>query len=172
MEKRYRAKQASDSLLVGGLLSMSGGLQDAYTYHVRDQVFANAQTGNIVLLGQSIALGNWETAVRYLLPLLAFAAGVYAAEIIHVSRFRTNGVALHWRHEVLLVEAALLFLVGWMPQSMNLVANILVSFVCAMQVEAFRELEGSTYATTMCIGNLRSAMENLYFWRKTGGLQM
>ena len=127
MEKRYRAKQASDSLLVGGLLSMSGGLQDAYTYHVRDQVFANAQTGNIVLLGQSIALGNWETAVRYLLPLLAFAAGVYAAEIIH-SRFRTNGVALHWRHEVLLVEAALLFLVGWMPQSMNLVANILVSF--------------------------------------------
>ena len=77
MEKRYRAKQASDSLLVGGLLSMSGGLQDAYTYHVRDQVFANAQTGNIVLLGQSIALGNWETAVRYLLPLLAFAAGVY-----------------------------------------------------------------------------------------------
>ena len=94
MEKRYRAKQASDSLLVGGLLSMSGGLQDAYTYHVRDQVFANAQTGNIVLLGQSIALGNWETAVRYLLPLLAFAAGVYAAEIIH-SRFRTNGVALH-----------------------------------------------------------------------------
>ena len=167
MEKRYRAKQASDSLLVGGLLSMSGGLQDAYTYHVRDQVFANAQTGNIVLLGQSIALGNWETAVRYLLPLLAFAAGVYAAEIIH-SRFRTKGVALHWRHEVLLVEAALLFLVGWMPQSMNLVANILVSFVCAMQVEAFRELEGSTYATTMCIGNLRSAMENLYFWRKTG----
>ena len=146
---------------------MSGGLQDAYTYHVRDQVFANAQTGNIVLLGQSIALGNWETAVRYLLPLLAFAAGVYAAEIIH-SRFRTKGVALHWRHEVLLVEAALLFLVGWMPQSMNLVANILVSFVCAMQVEAFRELEGSTYATTMCIGNLRSAMENLYFWRKTG----
>lgn len=167
MEKRYRAKQASDSLLVGGLLSMSGGLQDAYTYNIRDQVFANAQTGNIVLMGENLALGNWGAAIRYLLPLAAFASGVYAAEVIH-SRFHTRGVAIHWRHAVLLVETVMLFLVGWMPQSWNLPANILVSFVCAMQVEAFRELEGSSYATTMCIGNLRSAMENLYYWRKTG----
>lgn len=166
MEKKYRAKQASDSLLVGCLLSASGGLQDAYTYNVRDEVFANAQTGNIVLMGQNIALGNWEVAVRYLLPLLAFAAGVYAAEVIH-TRFHTKGIAMHWRHAVLLVEIAILFAVGWMPQQANLLANVLVSFVCAMQVEAFRELEGSSYATTMCIGNLRSAMEHLYYWRKT-----
>lgn len=166
MEKRYRAKQASDSLMVGGLLSMSGGLQDAYTYHIRDQVFANAQTGNIVLMGQNIALGNWNAAVRYLLPLMAFAAGVYAAEVIH-NHYRSQGIAMHWRHEVLLVETALLFIVAWLPQSMNMLANILVSFVCAMQVETFRELEGSSYATTMCIGNLRSAMENLYYWRRT-----
>lgn len=167
MEKRYRAKQASDSMLVGGLLSVSGGLQDAYTYNVRDQVFANAQTGNIVLMGQNLALGNWGIAIRYFLPLAAFAAGVYAAEIIH-GRFRTRGIAMHWRHAVLLVETAALFAVGWMPQKLNLLANILVSFACAMQVESFRELEGNSYATTMCIGNLRSAMENLYYWRRTG----
>ena len=166
MEKRYRAKQASDSLLVGVLLSASGGLQDAYTYNIRDEVFANAQTGNIVLLGQNLMLGNWEIALRYLLPLLAFAAGVYAAEFIH-SRFHTKGIAIHWRHAVLLVEVAVLFSVGWMSQEMNLLANVLVSFACAMQVEAFRELEGNSYATTMCIGNLRSAMENFYYWRKT-----
>lgn len=167
MEKKYRAKQASDSLMVGALLSASGGLQDAYTYNVRDEVFANAQTGNIVLLGQNLMLGHWEIALRYLLPLLAFAGGVYMAEVIH-SRFHSRGIAMHWRHAVLLVEVALLFCVGWMPQSLNLLANMLVSFVCAMQVEAFRELEGSSYATTMCIGNLRSAMENLFYWRKTG----
>ena len=166
IEKRYRAKQASDSLLVGCLLSASGGLQDAYTYNVREEVFANAQTGNIVLMGQSVALGNWEDAIRYLLPLLAFAGGVYMAEVIH-SRFHTRGIAMHWRHAVLLVEIGLLFAVGWMPQSLNMLANVLVSFVCAMQVEAFRELEGNSYATTMCIGNLRSAMENLYYWRHT-----
>lgn len=167
MEKKYRAKQASDSLLVGALLSASGGLQDAYTYNVRDEVFANAQTGNIVLLGQNLMLGNWETALRYLLPLVAFAGGVYMAEVIH-SRFHSRGIAMHWRHAVLLVEVVLLLCVSWMPQKLNLLANMVVSFVCAMQVEAFRELEGSSYATTMCIGNLRSAMENLFYWRKTG----
>ena len=167
MEKKYRAKQASDSLLVGALLSVSGGLQDAYTYNVRDEVFANAQTGNIVLLGQNLMLGNWEIALRYLMPLIAFAGGVYMAEVIH-TRFHSRGIAMHWRHAVLLVEIILLMGVSWMPQSWNLPANMLVSFVCAMQVEAFRELEGSSYATTMCIGNLRSAMENLYYWRKTG----
>ena len=166
MEKKYRAKQASDSLLVGALLSVSGGLQDAYTYNVRDEVFANAQTGNIVLLGQNLMLGNWEIALRYLMPLIAFAGGVYMAEVIH-TRFHSRGIAMHWRHAVLLVEIILLMGVSWMPQSWNLPANMLVSFVCAMQVEAFRELEGSSYATTMCIGNLRSAMENLYYWRKT-----
>lgn len=153
--------------MVGALLSISGGLQDSYTYNVRDQVFANAQTGNIVLLGQNLMLGNWEIALRYLMPLIAFAGGVYMAEVIH-SRFHSRGIAMHWRHAVLLVEIVLLMGVCWMPQSWNLPANMLVSFVCAMQVEAFRELEGSSYATTMCIGNLRSAMENLYYWRRTG----
>ena len=50
---------------------------------------------------------------------------------------------------------------------MNMAANILVSFVCAMQVEAFRKMKGSAYASTMCIGNLRSATEMLYRYRHT-----
>ena len=47
-------KQMSESLLTAAFLSVSGGLQDAYTYIFRGKVFANAQTGNIVLLSQSI----------------------------------------------------------------------------------------------------------------------
>ena len=42
-----------------------------------------------------------------------------------------------------------------------------MSFVCAMQVEAFRKMKGSAYASTMCIGNLRSATEMLYRYRHT-----
>lgn len=96
MEKKYRAKQASDSLLVGSLLSISGGLQDAYTYNIRDKVYANAQTGNIILLGQSAAEGQWGTALRYLLPVLAFVVGILLTEQIH-NRFKVRGIALHWR---------------------------------------------------------------------------
>ena len=53
--KRGHPKQMSESFLTAAFLSLSGGLQDAYTYIYRGHVFANAQTGNIVLLSQSIA---------------------------------------------------------------------------------------------------------------------
>lgn len=64
--------QISESLALGIFLTLAGGFQDAYSYNVRDHVFANAQTGNIVLLGQNLASGNLMHALRYLLPLAAF----------------------------------------------------------------------------------------------------
>ena len=153
-------------MLVGCLLAASGGFQDAYTYNVRDQVFANAQTGNMVLVGQSLALGQWEMALEHFVPVAAFAAGVFAAEVVH-NRFHSRNLAFHWRQAVVLLEAAILLLVAFLPYGLNLLANVLVSFVCAMQVESFRKIEGNTYATTMCIGNFRSGTECLYRWRKT-----
>jgi uncharacterized membrane protein YoaK (UPF0700 family) len=45
---------------------------------------------------------------------------------------------------------------------MNSIVNVLVAFVCSMQVQSFRKVSGNTYATTMCTGNLRSAAEGLY----------
>ena len=41
--------QTSESFRLSAILSFSGGLQDAYTYNTRGSVFANAQTGNVVL---------------------------------------------------------------------------------------------------------------------------
>ena len=57
--------QMSEAIPTGILLTLSGGLQDAYTYFGRDGVFANAQTGNIVLLGTHVAAGQWSLALRY-----------------------------------------------------------------------------------------------------------
>ena len=37
-----------------------------------------------------------------------------------------------------------------------MLATVLVSFACAMQVQSFRKVGGYSYASTMCIGNLRS----------------
>ena len=52
--------QMSESFLTAVLLSLSGGLQDAYPYLFRGKVFANAQTGNIVLLSTNIMDGRWD----------------------------------------------------------------------------------------------------------------
>lgn len=157
------AHPAAERLLPVALLTLSGGLQDTYTYLRRGKVFANAQTGNIVLLGQSLFDGDWSRAGRYLLPVLAFSLGVAAAEWL---RIRRGGS--HWQRRVLLFEILLLFLVGFIPHSLDQLANALVSFSCAMQVQAFRKIEGFAFASTMCIGNLRSGMEALCAFLRTG----
>ena len=54
----------SESFITAAFLSVSGGLQDAYTYIFRGKVFANAQTGNIVLLGQKLVERNWRMCVH------------------------------------------------------------------------------------------------------------
>lgn len=59
--------QMSDSFLMSAFIILSGGLQDAYTYCCRDKVFANAQTGNIVLLSAALlraAAGELRADVR------------------------------------------------------------------------------------------------------------
>mgnify|MGYP003183174566 CR=1 FL=1 len=43
-----------------------------------------------------------------------------------------------------------------------------VSFVCAMQVQTFRKVRGHAYASTMCIGNMRSGTEALCAYFHTG----
>ena len=151
--------QMSESFLTAVFLSLSGGLQDAYTYLFRGKVFANAQTGNIVLLSANLMDGNWERVLHYLVPLCAFALGVLTAEKMR-ERFREMRT-LHWRQLVVLGEGLLLFLVGFLPQEQNLLANAIVSFACAMQVQAFRKVHGYPFASTMCIGNLRSGMDAL-----------
>ena len=153
----------SESFLIAGILSISGGLQDAYTYMYRGKVFANAQTGNIVLLAQNLVDRNWSVALRYFSPLLFFALGVAAAECIHMRYQKAQRI--HWRQLVLAIEILLLFAVGFFPNEMDLLANAMVSFACAMQVQAFRKVNGYAFASTMCIGNLRSgtAALSVYF---------
>ncbi len=68
---------------------------------------------------------------------------------------------LHWRQGILLLEIAILLIVGFLPQTLNMTATILVSFACAMQVQSFRKVHGYPFASTMCIGNLRSGTASL-----------
>lgn len=156
-EKKH--KQMSESMTLAVFLTLAGGFQDAYSYNCRGKVFANAQTGNIVLLGQNLAQGNWDLVLRYLVPLAAFLAGVYITEWVH-HRYKDYS-RIHWRQIVLVVEILLLLTVGFLPQSLNGMANMMMSFACAMQVNSFRKFRGIPCATTMCIGNMRSATEML-----------
>lgn len=146
--------QMSEAFINSMFLALSGGLQDAYTYNCRGGVFSNAQTGNVVLMSQNLMAGNWMAGLKFFIPLLAFTLGVFVAESVqHKFRYAKK---LHWRQGILLTEILLLAAVGWMPEAYNMAATSMVSFACAMQVQTFRKVSGFSYASTMCIGNLRS----------------
>ena len=154
-EKRHPA----DALRLGLVLAAAGGFMDAYTYIARGGVFANAQTGTLVLLGVRAFEGDVR-ALHYLAPVLAFVLGVLACQALRAGQARLRPVG--WRQAVLVGEAVLLAASAFAPQSCNDAVNAGVSFACAMQVSAFRSLRGQPYATTMCTGNLRSGTEALW----------
>ena len=162
-------KQMSESIRLGILLALSGGFMDAYSYLCRDHVFANAQTGNILLFGVNLSKQNYTTAFQYFFPILSFTIGIVLSELI---RHKWKNITrLHWRQISVFLEAMILLCVGFIPSGCNLLANSLTSLSCGIQVESFRKIHGNGIATTMCIGNLRSGTENLcnYFFEKKKG---
>ena len=103
--------------------------------------------------------GEWGRCLHYFVPVVAFALGVLISEQIqHRYKYAKK---MHWRQGILLAEIAILFAVGFIPASFNVAATVLVSLSCAMQVQTFRKVGGYSYASTMCIGNLRGGMEAL-----------
>ena len=82
-----RAKQISESIELGIILALAGGFMDVYSYIGRDHVFANAQTGNILLVGVSIwrAIGHLRGATSSLWCRLPWA--------LCLPTWYTNGLA-------------------------------------------------------------------------------
>lgn len=163
--KTSSASGVSEMLRTAIFIILSGGFQDAYTFIARGKVFANAQTGNIVLMSAALFRGEWLTALKYLIPLASFFVGVLAAEAVHF-RYKKNE-KLHWRQIILLAEIVLLFSVAFIPNTADAAANAIVSFVCALQVQTFHKVNGHIYASTMCIGNMRSGAESLFAFFRT-----
>ena len=123
LRKNRELRQTSETFLLSAILALSGGFQDAYTYNARDEVFSNAQTGNVVLMSQHLMMGDFKIALRYLFPLIAFALGVLVAE--RISHRYKNASRIHWRQIVVLVEIVILFAVGFIPVRFNLLATML-----------------------------------------------
>lgn len=161
--------QESERFRVGALLAITGGILDAYTYLCRGGVFANAQTGNIVLIGIRSIDKDWSGVLSAVVPVGAFIVGVFVTELMRSSFKTSEEHMLHWRHMMLAIEIALLAVISFVPLGkMNHFVNVVISLVCAMQVQTFRKFHGYAFATTMCTGNLRTGTEALSAYMRTG----
>lgn len=146
------------SLQLAILLALVGGFLDAYTYVGRDGVFANAQTGNVVLMALAAAQNNWAQAVNHLPSILAFVLGAMTAEILQ--RPAAAGFLRRPARVAVILEVLVLAAVGFLPSAVpDQVVIIAISYASALQVTSFRTVKRWTYNTTMTTGNLRSTAQ-------------
>lgn len=156
-------KITSESLRLGMILAIIGGFLDAYTFISRGGVFANAETGNMVLLALGITNGNYKNALMAAIQILFFVMGVLVTEGIRdFSSRRYNGYDKAEKL-ILIIEAIVLFIIGFVPKSVpDIFVTSTIAFVSSVQISSFRRLVDSPYSTTMCTGNLRTASQSAY----------
>src|SRR5712671_3574909 len=144
-----------ETVQVSLLLAFAGGYLDAYTWIIYG-VMANAQTANLVLLWVHGTVGEWEQAVHFVPPIVAFAVGVViAAWLRRATGERASAIST-------LIEIMLLVAVGILHNRLPDIAGTLgISFVAAVQTATFTKVEGVVYSSVMITGNLRQAIEGL-----------
>lgn len=159
-------RQVSESLSIGLLLAVNGGFLESYTYMTRNRVFANAQSGNIVLIAIKLSEGDYLGALYSLIPIGAFVMGILIANTLKINNQKYHH--FHWRQFVLLFQILILAAAGGVPgNDYNVVVIFCISLACSLQYASFKKIKGMGLATTFCTGNLRSASENLFDYFRT-----
>jgi uncharacterized membrane protein YoaK (UPF0700 family) len=139
------------------LLAMSSGLLDAVVYTQHGQVFANAMTGNLVLLGVSFLSHNVAEVFRHLVPLLGFAAGVaFGKYLLHAHRPISVPAAL-------LLQMSALGFAGLFANRIPSNALVAVlSITGAVIITVIRRTGDVSFNITFMTGNLRAVVEGAF----------
>ncbi|GAA4390943.1 YoaK family protein [Tsukamurella soli] len=154
-------RSTSSSLPFALLVTASSGFLDAYTYVAKGRVFANAQTGNVILCALDVAHLHWALASTRAYPILAFVVGIAFA--MHVKIGRLDTVFSHPIRWTLLIQAAILLAIGFIPPSWPYAASTIpIAFLASVQMELFRSIGDLNYMAIATTGNLMRLVEAGY----------
>ena len=136
------------------VLIVVAGFFGAYTFLLRGNVFCNAQTGNVVLMGMALGAGKWKEALYYLIPIFAYTLGAFISELL------PNPVKHHlpvrWDTLLIVIEMLVVLALGFVPLSAPVqIAQVTINFVASMQYNTFRQAEGVPMATTFATNHIR-----------------
>lgn len=130
------------------------GFFGAYTFLLRGNVFCNAQTGNVVLMGMALGEAKWSEALYYLIPISAYLMGAVVSELL------PNPIKRHlpmrWDTLLIVIEMLVVAGLGFVPDSAPVqISQVAINFIASMQYNTFRQAEGIPMATTFCTNQLR-----------------
>jgi len=136
------------------VLILVAGFFVAYTFLLRGNVFCNAQTGNVVLMGLALGAGKWSEALYYLIPISAYLMGAFVSELL------PNPVKHHlpirWDTLLIAVEMLTVLGLGFIPESAPVqISQVAINFIASMQYNTFRQAEGVPMATTFATNHIR-----------------
>lgn len=136
------------------LLIGVAGFLGAFTYVLRGNVFCNAQTSNIVLMGLAFGQGRWNDGFYYLIPITAYVLGAFFSELL------PNPVKHHlpmrWDTLLIAIEMAVVLVLGFLPESAPVqISQVAINFIASMQYNTFRQAEGTPVATTFATNHVR-----------------
>lgn len=135
------------------LMAVSG-FYGAFTYLLRGNVFCNAQTGNVVLLGLSLGLGQWKKAAYYLIPISSYLLGAFISEL--VPNPVKHKLQIRWDTLLVAIEMTVVALLGFVPESAPVqISQIAINFIASMQYNTFRQAQGTPMATTFATNHIR-----------------
>lgn len=151
--------------MVGLILTFIGGAMDAYTY-IHYDVFASAQTGNVILAIIQGFDGEWSSVWKKILSIMCFFTGILLAKYA-IDFFKKKQIH-YWRLFILYFEA-LVFLVVGLPlvNSHSTFVTVLIAFTAAVQWVAFDKIDGKTYTSLFTTGNIKGLAVNFYEYLKT-----
>jgi len=149
-------------LIIASLFTVVGGYLDAFSFLACDHVFANAQTGNVVLFAVFASAGDWSHAARYLPPIAAFACGVSVAELsgVHLTKHSFRATLLCQGIE-LIVISVLAALGPWYP-TQYIVPTI--SFAVGLQITSFDAIGPWLFNSAMMTANIRQVTAGTVLW--------
>ncbi|HCM89104.1 MULTISPECIES: YoaK family protein [Vagococcus] len=154
-----------EARIVGLLLTFIGGALDAYTY-IHYDVFASAQTGNIILAIIQGFDGEWGSVGKKVISTCFFLVGIILAKFL-IDYFYRKKVH-YWRLFVLYYEAIFFFLIS-LPviNEKQTLVTILIAFTAAIQWVVFDKIDGRAYTNLFTTGNLKGMATNFYEYTKT-----
>ncbi|MCH4082110.1 MAG: DUF1275 domain-containing protein [Atopobiaceae bacterium] len=142
------------------LLIFVAGWYGAYTFFLRGGVFCNAQTANVVLFAMALGKQEWLSAAYLLLPISAYFFGSFLSEWMGKTIKRMH--FLRWDTLLIALEMCAVVFLAFMPAAWpDQICQVTLNFVCAMQFNTYRQVEGVPAATTFVTNHIRQIGSNL-----------
>jgi uncharacterized membrane protein YoaK (UPF0700 family) len=143
------------------LLTVANSFLDAHTYLVRGGVFANLQTGNVILFAIHMSERHWGDSLSRLWPMFACVAGVVLSSYIKSGRVdKVVAQPLRW---TMAIQAAVLAGFGFLPATLpHSLVVVPISFLGGIQIGLFRSIGDLAYMPLATTGNLMRVVEAGY----------